>query len=158
EVYEVIEEQDAFFIVQGYTEGLTLADARHGARPLNIPDVFRKIAEGLQQAHHHDLIHGNLTPSEIMIDGKGNPHLQFPGIPRIGTPAYVAPEQLAGTTNQHDGRVDIWSVGVMLYECLAERRPFERSMALMSSIQDLVDQAPAPPRQYKSDIPRDLEQ
>jgi serine/threonine-protein kinase len=111
----------------------------------------------LQHAHHHGQIHGGLHPLDIMIDGNGDPHIQFPDIPEQGTPAYEAPESLDGTSNRLDGRADIYSVGVMLYECLTSRRPFEPILLDRKMVQRPGDQVPAPPRQYNSGIPTELE-
>src|SRR5262249_13618565 len=147
---KVIEDCDRFAAVLEHVDGLTLRDAEMAKTQTGVPDLFLKVALGLHHAHSHDLVHGNLKPSEVMIDASGNPRIRFPGIPTIGTPAYVAPEQFPGMTNDIDGRTDIWPFGIMLYEALTHAPPFRPGENYPAKTRS---QEPKPPRQYDRCIP-----
>ena len=123
-------------------DSLSLSDRR---------DLLVKIAEGLYYAHAQQLVHGNLTPFDIMIDVEGNPKIAFPNSQVIGTPTYTAPEVLRSL--DYDGRADIWSFGIIMFEILTGgKRPF-RSNAFW---QPLVGE-PIPLRQIDKTLPGELE-
>jgi serine/threonine protein kinase len=149
-VHAVIEQADAFFIVQDFIDGIAIHQMPGFTPQLDLPDLFAKVAEGLQHAHLHGLIHGQLKPGEILVDSAGVPHVQFPRIPTGGTPSYVAPDLFLGEADGLDGRVDVWSLGVVLYECLTGNRPFATGSGYLTS-------HPTPLRQYNSRIPKELE-
>src|SRR5262249_20196667 len=120
-----------------------------------VPVLFAEMAEGLQHVHAQGLVHGNLKPWEIILDASMHPHICFPGFFEGGTPSYVAPECFGREFNDLDGRIDIWSLGVMLFEALTGRRPyrFESRQSFVSSIR--AD--PPSPMQFDPTISKDLE-
>jgi serine/threonine protein kinase len=102
----------------------------------------------------HQIVHGNLVPHHILIDESGNPKIALPNCQGMsGTPAYIAPETFQFC--QLDGRADIWSFGVFMFELLTGTRPFGASS---TSFQELIaGRQPIPLRQIDKTLPRDLE-
>ncbi len=130
-------------------------------------DLLAKVAEGLECCHSHQLIHGNLGPNDIILDVSGSPKIALPNCYQGGTPGYTSPEvteTLSGTPTyfspetseclNYDGRADIWSFGVIMFELLTGgKRPFPPDAELRSS----VLKAPTPLRQIDRKIPKELE-
>ncbi len=99
--------------------------------------LVRKLADGLDAAHAHDLVHRDVKPRNVMVKPDGEPVLVDFGLVReastagqltltgdhMGTIVYMAPEQVEG--QQIDSRADVWALGVILFECLAGRPPFQ---------------------------------
>jgi DNA-binding beta-propeller fold protein YncE len=108
-------------------------DARRGLA------LVSQVAAALDAAHERGLVHRDVKPSNVLVDGRGHAYLADFGLSRrlsdqamgfeaglsLGTPAYVAPEQIEG--KKVDGRADQYSLGCLLYECLCGERPFPRS-------------------------------
>jgi serine/threonine-protein kinase len=137
-IYAIEEDADGqLFIVMAYYAGETLAERlRRGPMPaVQAVNVAAQVTEGLSEAHARQVVHRDIKPSNIIITGQGvvkivdfglaklasSPSLTAAGT-TVGTAAYMAPEQAAG---RGDYRADIWSVGVVLYEMLCGRLPFE---------------------------------
>jgi non-specific serine/threonine protein kinase len=144
--YDLLEEGDALFIVMEYVEGETLA-TRLASGPLKVReavDVAQQVADALDEAHAHRIIHRDVKSANLMLtrrglvkvldfglarfDDRGESfrretmlQLTSPGLVR-GTVSYMAPEQLLG--NKFDHRVDIFALGIVLYEMIAGRLPF----------------------------------
>jgi TOMM system kinase/cyclase fusion protein len=131
------------FLVMEYIEGQTLDRAAAASRlsARRVIEIFVDVGRGLEHAHRNGVIHRDLKPSNIFIrlDGRAKIldfgtalfHKLTPGLATgelIGTPAYMAPEQWWGLAQ--DGRVDIWAVGVILYELLNGSHPFSGATPL----------------------------
>jgi WD40 repeat protein len=170
-VLDIAHEHGLPFIVSDYVEGLTLADLLTGSRPgfRDSAELVLRIAEALDYAHQRKIIHRDIKPSNILIDATGKPHLTDFGLSRrdegeitvtldgqiIGTPAYMSPEQAAGDQSQVDGRSDVYSLGVVLYELLTGELPFRGNKRML--LHQVLHDDPRPPRSLNDRIPRDLE-
>jgi serine/threonine protein kinase len=162
------------FISMAYIEGRTLAayvqpDKPHPARRILI--VVRKLALAIQEAHSHGIIHRDLKPSNIMVDDRGEPIVMDFGLARqtygegdirlthigllIGTPAYMSPEQVEAVPERIDASTDQYSLGVIFYELLTGKLPFDGSLTAV--IGQIAAKTPKPPSQLRPDVDRRIE-
>jgi WD40 repeat protein/formylglycine-generating enzyme required for sulfatase activity len=122
----------------------------------------------IQHAHATGLVHRDLKPANVLLDTDGNAHVadfglaiddqsqRFHAGEVSGTPAYMAPEQVRGEAHRLDGRADLWALGVLLYEMLTQRRPFQGA-SHQELFDEILHREPKPPRQLNPDIPAALE-
>ncbi|HEV8631207.1 MAG TPA: protein kinase [Thermoanaerobaculia bacterium] len=161
------------FITMEYVRGITLRYllSQTGALPYSAGlRLARQLCRGLAAAHEVGVLHRDIKPENLIVMPNGDAKLMDFGIARpisrmeegqtqpgtvVGTPQYLAPEQLQG--KPIDERADLWAVGVVLYELFTSRTPFSGDNP-MQVIVATLNEAPTPPRTYWAEMPEQLEQ
>ena len=156
-IYEAGEADGSLFIAMRYVEGSDLkALLRDGALSEERAVLLAgQVAAALDAAHERGLVHGDVKPSNVLIDGRGHAYLADFGLTErvtderspageaqlMGTIDYVSPEQIRG--EDVDGRADVYSLGCLLYECLTGKQPFKRGNDAAVLYAHLEDEPPA---------------
>lgn len=156
-VYDFGEVEDQPFIVMRYMPGGTLADLLAGG-PLPIPEIaalFERIGSALDHAHRLGVIHRDIKPGNILFDSQRMSYLSDFGIAKlaeasaaltgtgiIGTPAYMSPEQAQGEKNL-DGRCDIYSLGVVLFQALTGELPYKADTPMGQAMAHIIEPVPS---------------
>ena len=157
-MYELMEEAGTHFITMEYVPGQDLRGLIRQTGKLAAETAMRiagQVCEGLAEAHRLGVVHRDLKPSNIMIDKEGNARIMDFGIARslgarvmtregiiIGTPEYMSPEQMEGKAA--DRRSDIYSLGVVLFEMVTGRPPFEGDSAMSVALKHKTEMPPDP--------------
>ena len=157
-IYDRGQVGDTFYIAMAYLDGRTLRDLIHlGLTPHESVAIVRQILEAAGFAHRHGVIHRDLKPLNVIVDPTGLATVTDFGIARagiseiteegsiMGTVHYLSPEQAQGY--EVSAQSDLYSIGVILYECLAGRVPFDGDTAVAVTLQQLKED-PIPPSAY----------
>ncbi|MCJ7681626.1 MAG: serine/threonine protein kinase [Candidatus Aminicenantes bacterium] len=136
-VYDVFQQEKESFIVMQYIVSQSLQEILAAGKKYTMKEIsslVTPICDALDSAHKKGIVHRDIKPANILIDEEGKPFIADFGIARIetsnltstgttpGTPSYMSPEQIKG--EKVDGRSDLFSLGVILYELMAGKKPF----------------------------------
>jgi len=158
---------DVFFVTMEYVEGTTLRTVLDRRGHLGAPAMLaiaKQLAQALMSAHEEGIIHRDIKPQNVLLDSEGTLKVMDFGVARlaqrsntltqvgmvIGTPTYMSPEQLLD--EDVDARSDLYSVGVLLYECLTGKPPYEGKSPI-SLIAKILHAEAQPPDALNPDVP-----
>jgi beta-lactam-binding protein with PASTA domain/predicted Ser/Thr protein kinase len=169
-IYDRGEAEGTYYIAMEYVEGRTLKElvVARGPSPLGIAiDYTRQILSALRFAHRNGIVHRDIKPHNVIVDGEGRVKVMDFGIARagaasqmteagsiIGTAQYLSPEQARGAPV--DQTSDLYSTGIVLYELLTGTVPFTGETPVEIAMKHL-SQVPAPPSSHRAEVPRDLD-
>jgi eukaryotic-like serine/threonine-protein kinase len=170
--YDYGEAEGVYFISMEFVRGYTLSELVDEAPKRQMASratvgIARQICRGLHAAHEQGIIHRDIKPQNVLIDAKGEVKLMDFGIARmaeapeamtqagliVGTPHYMSPEQIQG--KQLDARSDVYSMGVLIYELLVGKRPFESS-SLTGVLTAHITEKAKPAIEHRPEIGREL--
>jgi tetratricopeptide (TPR) repeat protein/predicted Ser/Thr protein kinase len=172
-VYDVNELGGVPYVTMAYIEGRPLAELIRAGKPLPqrpAAATVRKLALALHEAHRRGVVHRDLKPSNVMINSRREPVVMDFGLAWrldredarltksgsiLGTPAYMSPEQVRGDVSALGPGCDIYSLGVLLYEMLTCRLPFQGSTATV--LGQILTQDPPRPSAHRMDLDPALE-
>jgi hypothetical protein len=176
-IYKVGRQGEVFYIIMRCIDGPSLRVLLERNKKLSVGDaarIARQVADALTYAHKHDIVHRDIKPDNVLLDTSGHVLVTDFGIAKaaqaaqaatpgaaqltsegmiIGTPQYMSPEQSAG--DRLDGRSDIYSLGIVLYQMLAGAPPFDGPSSASILAQQLT-QAPAPIRRERPDVSEEM--
>ena len=168
-MYHFEEDEGIHYLTMEFIRGESLKDMigmMGQLSPGQALSVVKQVCEGLAEAHKLGVVHRDLKPSNIMIDREGNARIMDFGIARslkakgitrtgtmIGTPEYMSPEQVEGL--ETDQRSDLYSLGVILYEMVAGRIPFDGETPFSIALKHKSEK-PQDPRKINSQIPENI--
>ena len=163
-----VTEKSRAYVVLEYLEGQTLYDILKRRRPLPVCEALQlasRLCDILDYIHRHDVVHRDLNPGNILISDDGRPHIidfgiaKAPGagafLSRVGTPEYMAPEQILG--DRVDARTDLYSLGAVLYEIVTGTRPFQVG-ASGDDLESRLTIMPCAPRELNRNLSEQVEQ
>jgi len=164
-IFDAGDEEDLGYIAMEVLEGITLKDWCRKENLQSVKQVLElvaKVAEALDHAHSHGVVHRDIKPANIMFTKDGIAKITDFSIARIttstktktdailGTPSYMSPEQIAG--EKVDGRSDLFSLGVVMFELLTGERPFQGE-SIASLTYQIAHKPHRPPAQIRTDLP-----
>ncbi len=173
QVYEAGEAEGQLYFAMQYIAGQTLAARlEHGLlAPREAALLLAEVAEAVDFAHRRGVLHRDLKPSNILLDGANRPRITDFGLARnlasqeritltgeiLGTPYYMAPEQVLGGRAVLSPATDVYALGAILYEALTGRPPISPAATPREALLHVLEQAPPPPRQVNPRIDPELE-
>jgi serine/threonine-protein kinase len=168
-IYDRGEAEDTYYIAMEYLDGRTLKEliVGRGAAPVNVAiEYARQILSALRFAHRHGIVHRDIKPHNVLVDGEGRVKVTDFGIARagtsqmteagsiVGTAQYLSPEQARG--GEVDPRSDLYSLGIVLYELLTGKTPFDGETPVEIAMKHLSN-TPKPPSKLRPEIPPELD-
>ena len=179
-IYKVGRQEEIFYLIMRFIDGPSLGQFLDSQKKLAIGDaarIARQVADALAYAHTHEIVHRDIKPDNILLDRSGHVLVTDFGIAKaaqaakekkkgkksgaslttegsvVGTPQYMSPEQASG--DPLDGRSDIYSLGIVLYEMLTGSPPFDGDSAADILARQLTE-APEPIRRLRADVPEEM--
>jgi serine/threonine protein kinase len=174
-IYHVGQHINYFFYVMPFLTGGSLSKQRkrYPDEPRQAVGLVEKVARAVHQLHLNKILHRDIKPSNILLDANDEPYLSDFGLAklldqdqsltgsqqRLGTPAYMAPEQTGLLPTPVSPQTDIWALGVVLYELLTGVRPFNAPDSEISTtlLWKIVNENPLRPRELRPDLDSGLE-
>lgn len=169
-IYDVGQEQDIHYLVMEYIKGKTLKELITERAPLPLPeviDIIKQICDALEHAHENSIVHRDIKPHNIIITRGGRVKVTDFGIARaistatvthtrgiIGSVHYFSPEQAKGEVTGE--KSDIYSLGIVLYEMVTGKLPFEGESPISVALMHIQNQ-PTPPSYYNPNLPEKIE-
>src|SRR5467141_2592390 len=170
-IHEVGERDGSCYFSMQFIEGGQLDEVvrREPMAIRRAVELIAKVARTVHYAHEHGILHRDIKPGNILLDQKGEPHLTDFGLARLvetestvtrtlevlGTPSYMAPEQVVGNNAAISGVTDVYGLGAVLYQLLTDHPPFAGGTTY-ETIKLLLDTEPRQPRLLNPKIDRDL--
>ncbi|HRQ37701.1 MAG TPA: protein kinase [Chloroflexota bacterium] len=156
-VYDFGEEKGQPYLVMRFMPGGSLAERLHQG-PLSLANaafIIGRLAPALDEVHAHKVVHRDLKPSNILFDQRGEPYISDFGTVKmtkattqltdtggaVGTPAYMSPEQIQGEA-ELDGRSDIYTLGIILYEMLSGKHPYQSNTPIAVAVKHMFEPTP----------------
>jgi serine/threonine-protein kinase len=167
-IYDFGETDGHLFIAMEYIEGADLEHLLLHKAPMTLStklDIVIDVLNGLAYAHRRGIVHRDIKPANVRVDEEGHARIMDFGVARLstsnltstgvmmGTPTYMAPEQISG--GAITAAVDLFSVGAMLYEILADAKPFQGE-TLHTVLYKIISESPPSLREVKPDLPAAL--
>jgi len=174
QIYEVGEVEGRPYLVMEFISGGTLSEhlRNQPQTPTQAAELIETLARAMHASHEAGILHRDLKPSNVLLTREGIPKITDFGLAKrlqaegaanatrtgdvVGTPAYMSPEQAGGVVRSIGPPTDIYSLGVILFEMLTGRPPFQTPDPLSTVLMVLSDD-PVPPRRLQPSVPRDLE-
>ncbi|WP_421384526.1 Stk1 family PASTA domain-containing Ser/Thr kinase [Bacillus salacetis] len=169
-IYDVGEEDDIYYIVMEYVNGMTLKQYIQKHSPISIEktiDIMRQLASAISHAHQNHIVHRDIKPQNILIDYDGTVKITDFGIAMalsatsitqtnsvLGSVHYLSPEQARG--GMATRKSDIYSLGIVMFELLSGRLPFSGESAVSIALKHLQSETPSL-RRWNQDIPQSVE-
>ena len=169
-IYDVGEENDLYYIVMEFVDGQTLKQYIQQNSPLRVEDtigIMRQLTSAISHAHQNHIIHRDIKPHNILVDHEGNVKITDFGIAMalsatsitqtnsvLGSVHYLSPEQARG--GMANGKSDIYSLGIVMFELLTGRLPFSGESAVSIALKHLQSETPSV-RRWNPNIPQSVE-
>ncbi|WP_062105119.1 Stk1 family PASTA domain-containing Ser/Thr kinase [Bacillus niameyensis] len=169
-IYDVGEENDIYYIVMEYVDGMTLKQYIQNYHPIPIEktiDIMKQLTSAVAHAHQNHIVHRDIKPQNILIDHRGNVMITDFGIAMalsatsitqtnsvLGSVHYLSPEQARG--GMATKKSDIYSLGIVMFELLTGRLPFSGESAISIALKHLQSDTPSPKR-WDPSIPQSVE-
>ncbi len=167
-IYDIGESGGRPFLVMKHVEGATLSGMSLSLE--QACSVMLQAAKGVAFAHERDVVHRDLKPGNVMVDGSGHVYVTDFGLAKdlysgvgltkpgtvMGTPSYMAPEQASGKNEEVDRRSDVYALGAIFYELVTGRPPF-KDQRMMETIRQVLEDPVPRPSTIRPGIPPELE-